>query len=217
MNILQIGANRGNDDLTDIIRPYKAKIAKLILVEPLSVHNKALIKCYSGYPFTIENIAISESATTNQLSFYYHVEDGPGYEVSSLNREHILKHTVFNPKLTEKGIREESVNCLTINQLCDKHSILNLDLLFIDAEGIDDKLIFNIDFKSLTIANIIYENLHIDSGKVAQYLESKGYHVHKKFGKNGWSTLATRNQNHSRLKVRKNVFQKWFSLLRILK
>ena len=40
MVVVQIGANRGNDDFTEIIK--NKKIEKLILVEPLDFHNQSL-------------------------------------------------------------------------------------------------------------------------------------------------------------------------------
>ena len=45
MNIIQIGANRGNDDLSSIIG--KTQPTKLVLVEPVKLHNTALLNYYS--------------------------------------------------------------------------------------------------------------------------------------------------------------------------
>lgn len=192
MNIIQIGSNKGNDDLTPIILAYSEIIENLILVEPLSVHFSDLKECYKNVKHIIEQAAITDDESIKNLTFYYHKEDGPGYEVASLNKEHILKHVIFNPKLTEDGIIEEFVPCYTINNLLDKYNLLNIDILFIDAEGFDDKLIKSIDFEKYNITNIIYENLHIDNNSIINYLVSKGYSINKNWGSNGWSSLAVK-------------------------
>lgn len=192
MNVIQIGSNKGNDDLTKLIFPYKSLINKLILIEPLSVHHHSLTECYKDYPYIIEQIAITPNNNLKSLSFYYNIHDGPGYEVASLSKEHILKHVVFNPKLTEDGIKEEIVPCMTINQLCEKHNIKDIDILFIDAEGFDDVIIKSIDFEKLNIINLIYENLHINNNEIIVYLNSKNYDVQSNWGSNGWSSLAVK-------------------------
>lgn len=193
MNIVQIGSNKGNDDLTPIVKEYSEIITNLILVEPLSVHFTSLKECYKDTKHIIEQAAITDDESVKELTFFYHKEDGPGYEVASLNKEHILKHVIYNPKLTIDGIVEELVPCYTINTLLDKHDLLDIDILFIDAEGFDDKLIKSINFGKYNIINIIYENLHINNDDTISYLNSKGYNIDKNWGSNGWSSLAVKS------------------------
>jgi hypothetical protein len=58
MNIVQIGTCIANDDLTNLIG--KKQPDKLILVEPLSIHNNQINECYNWVEnIYIENIAIS--------------------------------------------------------------------------------------------------------------------------------------------------------------
>lgn len=192
MNIVQIGSNKGSDDLMHIVLENRSEISKLILVEPLSVHHEQLSRCYQGIPFTIEKIAIVANPNQKEISFYYHRNDGPGYEVASLSREHILKHAYCNPNLTESGIVEEKVPCLTVAQLLDRHQISVVDLLFIDAEGFDDVLIKSIDLNNYNIKNIVYENLHINKNELESYLKDRGYSITPKWGANGWSTWAVK-------------------------
>jgi FkbM family methyltransferase len=188
MIIAQIGSNKGYDELTGLIENSlgKSAVRKLILVEPLDVHHDSLRKCYDGLPYVIEQLAISDSETSKTLTFYYHTEDGPGYEVSSLKKEHILKHSRY----TEDGLREVAVPCLTLNQLLEKHGAYTVDILFIDAEGFDDKIISSINFEKYNVINIIYENLHINKRPTIELLHSKGYDIQPRWGLNGWSTLA---------------------------
>ena len=173
-----------------IVFENRSQISKLILVEPLSVHHEQLSRCYQGFPYVMEKVAIVEKMNQKEISFFYHINDGPGYEVASLSREHILKHASINPNLTESGIVEEKVPCLTVAQLLDRHQISSVDLLFIDAEGFDDVIIKSIDFSRYQINNIVYENLHINKNDLENYLKTRGYSVTPKWGKNGWSTWA---------------------------
>jgi hypothetical protein len=93
LSIVQIGANRGNDDLTQIIRslPSSNLVGRLVLVEPLSVHHEALRTCYVDYSPEILAVAIGGNEQA-AATFYYHLDDGPLYEVASLDKAHIQKH-----------------------------------------------------------------------------------------------------------------------------
>jgi|LakMenEpi03Aug12_release.lakeMendotaPanAssembly.Ray.scaffolds.fasta_scaffold579945_2 FkbM family methyltransferase len=191
MNIVQIGTNIANDDLTNLLQPYKLVINKFIAVEPLEVHNPLINKCYLDIPqLIIENIAITPISTNELLTFYYHIEDGPEFQVASTDKNHILKHVVSNPKLIEEGIIELKVKCLTLTELFDKYDLSTIDILFIDAEGLDFELIKSINFEKYKILNIIYEHLHINGEEAILFLESKGYHTIRNYGFNGWSHAA---------------------------
>ena len=193
MNIVQIGTNKGNDDVTNLIRQYSSVLDKFIAVEPLNIHHSSIRDCYKDIPqLIIEEIAITPNPSKEKLTFYYHKEDGPGFEVASTSKEHILKHVIFNSKLTEDGIVELKVNCLTLNELFKKYNLVDIDVLYIDAEGLDFELIKSIDFEEFNIINIIYEHLHIDGEKAIKFLESKGYSTIRNFGHNGWSHAAVK-------------------------
>jgi len=62
MIAVQIGANRGNDDFTQIIK--NKKIEMLILVEPLDFHNESLNECYKE----IKNKVIKNLIITNNIN-----------------------------------------------------------------------------------------------------------------------------------------------------
>jgi FkbM family methyltransferase len=191
MNIIQIGANRANDDVTPVVNHHSSILNKFIAVEPLTVHHSAIKECYKHIPqLIIEGVAITPTPAQESLSFYYHKEDGPKYEVASTEKSHILKHVIYNPKLTEDGLVELEVDCLTLNQLFDKHELTTVDMLYIDAEGLDFELIKSIDFSKFSIVNIIYEHLHIDGEEAIKFLESKGYSTIRNCGHNGWSHAA---------------------------
>ena len=184
MNMIQIGANRGNDDLSSIIG--KTQPTKLVLVEPVKLHNTALLNYYSWVKnISIENLAIEEKTGKN-IKFYYHIDDKPGYEVSSIIKEHIVpKHYHSND-----GIRSFMVKTININDLFKKYNLVDIDILFIDAEGYDYKIISNINFEKYNIKKLYFENLHLENQDIYKNLEDKGYKIDKHVGLNGWSSLA---------------------------
>jgi|TARA_B110000967_G_scaffold36507_1_gene35740 FkbM family methyltransferase len=167
-NIIQIGANDGVrfDILNSYIKKYKTKS---ILVEPIKENYEKLKKNYEDCNFiSFENSAIS---TNNEISFLYKVNEKyiknyddhiPG--ITSFNKEHLLKHGVKN-----RHIICENVSSINMKDLIIKHRLNSLDLLYVDAEGYDGKII--IDFLTTTnikpviilefihIKNIIFESL----------------------------------------------------------
>lgn len=183
LNIVQIGSYKGNDDLTNIVKSYSPKeINKIILIEPQKEFNQFLIDCYEEYNFFIENIVITPNQNENKIKFYTCVEDH-NKEISSIVKSHLSKHG-------QNNFIESEFNCLTINDLLIKHNITNLDLLFIDAEGIDDKIIKSIDFNMFNIKKIFYENLHINNQDLILFLTSKNYLINQNKLTNEWSNEA---------------------------
>ena len=183
MKIVQLGVCVGNDDLTNLIGETQPEI--LILIEPMEIHNNKINECYGWVKNKfIENIAITTD-DKEEMSFYYHQNDGPLYEVASNNKSHILKHG-YNVE----GIKELIVKTSTINNLLSNYHLENLDILFIDTEGLDDLIIKSIDFNKFNITEIYFENLHLTQHDIYEFLENKGYEVTKSWGLNGWSSVA---------------------------
>lgn len=189
MDIIQIGSNKGSDDLTEIIFKNKERLRKVILVEPMSNHHSQLKECYEEIPIIIEEIAITDDLRLNKMPLFFSLRNAPNFEVASFSKEH-LKKCGFGEEIVEK-----EVNCMTINQLMERHEIRVLNMLFIDAEGLDDRIIRSIDFKRYEIKEIIYENLHTNSNeKLIHFLSRKNYHTISNCGLNGWSNRATKEK-----------------------
>ena len=194
MIVVQIGANQGNDELTELLKDKH--IEKLILVEPLDIHNDNLKQCYSNIKEVyIENIAIIDDPNQKEVSFYFHKEDrieyGWGnYEISTLDKNHILKHGK-----TEEGIVEIRVPSMTINKLLDKYSLKDIDILFMDVEGFDHNILSSVDYNKFNIKDLYFENLHLkDKNQTEEFIKSKGFQIiDPAFGKGGWSTHIRNN------------------------
>ncbi len=185
MNIVQIGANVGNDDLSQIIGNNQPN--KLILVEPMSLHNNSLLNHYNWIDnLIIENVVI-DVESNKDVEFFYHLDDGPLYEVASLSKEHIyVRHTQLSPDRISSLI----LKTITIDDLFMKHNLNDIDILFIDAEGHDDTIIRSINFNKINIKKIYFENLHLKDNSIYEYLISQGYQITEKVGTYGWSSVA---------------------------
>lgn len=189
MNIVQIGANKGFDDVTELIKGKN--ISKLVLVEPFDEHNKSLEECYKEINnVTIQNIIIQDDPSINECSIFYHTDDSNhnnAFELASLNKTHSLK---IRGQYTEDGIIERKLKCMTINQLFDYHGLTEIDLLFIDTEGYDCKIIKSLNFEQYKIKELYYENLHCDVQEIREYIKSKGFEIHPNVMSHGWSDKA---------------------------
>ena len=170
MIIVQLGANKGNDKLTEFVNNNHKIIDKLILVEPIPFHIEDLKNCYShlGDKVIIENVAIKlPNNIDNEMILYYHVDDQPRYEVASFDYFHVFKHygTSINTKTFEGLIKHIAVPTMTLNELLNKHEIRNLDWLLIDIEGLDGDVIETFDWGNYNIKRIDVEHIHWETNK----------------------------------------------------
>jgi FkbM family methyltransferase len=167
MKIIQIGANKGHDDVYNFLTG-SVGIDFVLLVEPLSFHIEDLKKCYKDFQNVyIEQVAVVPKEQEGKIKIYYNPADGPGYEISSLD---------LNSAGGENNTKFEEVEAKTLTQLLDKYKITQLDFLFIDAEGSDDDIVMSLDLDKYSIKYIEYEHLHVKHGNsINTFLESKGY------------------------------------------
>ena len=160
--LIQIGANDGLsfDELNFFIKKYETKS---LLVEPIRENFNLLKKNYKNLDFiTFENSAIS---INEEISYLYKVDSRHMQKygshipaIPSFDKKHLINHGVKN-----QHIVSEKVNSITILDLINKHKFYNLDLLFIDTEGYDGKIVN--DFLSNVSARpiIIFEYIHIEN------------------------------------------------------
>ena len=161
-SIVQIGANDGVrfDELNEFINEYKIQS---LLVEPIkSNFEKLKIKYYDVDFVKLENSAI---LINEQVSYLYKVDNNhlihydnhiPG--ITSFDKNHLVKHGV-----KKKHIIKEKVNSINIKELLNKYNIKNLDLLYIDAEGYDGKIVIDFLMNTNLKPIIIFEYIHINN------------------------------------------------------
>ena len=160
--LIQIGANDGLsfDELNFFIKKYKTKS---LLVEPIKENFNLLKENYKKLDFIkFENSAIS---VNDEISYLYKVNSQHVQKygthipaIPSFDKKHLINHGV-----KKEHIVSEKVNSITILDLINKHKFNNLDLLFIDTEGYDGKIVN--DFLSTVNARpiIMFEYIHIDN------------------------------------------------------
>lgn len=164
--ILQIGSNDGKtgDPIFPLIltkRNWKA-----IFVEPVPFLFNRLKQNYGTHSrFVFENVAINDG---NEQVFYFvkqeaieHLPELPIWydQLGSFNKDNILKHL---DGILEQFIEEITLQGITLNNLLEKNSITSLDLLHIDAEGYDWKILRQLNLKHIKPTIILFEHKHLD-------------------------------------------------------
>ena len=160
-SLIQIGANDGmsHDHLHNVIKQFRLES---LLLEPIKKYFLDLQNNYSNY----DNVRFENSALSinNEILFLYKVN--PEYfnkygtlsrGISSFYKEHLLKHGI-----KEKHIIQEKVNQISFDELLRKHNINSFDLLLIDTEGYDCRIVNDFFLKVKKIRPIIiFEWSHI--------------------------------------------------------
>tara|TARA_Y100000996_G_C22241825_1_gene528023 strand:+ start:118 stop:645 length:528 start_codon:yes stop_codon:yes gene_type:complete len=138
------------------------------LIEPVEYNLRELKQRTKKNPnITIEEIAISDKDET--VPFYCvkrssmerlkkHWSSGIG----SFNKHHLLNHRNKNFNILDEDIETFDVKCLSFSSLIKKYSITSIGKLLIDVEGAENKIMNSINFKEISIENIIFEKKHFD-------------------------------------------------------
>lgn len=194
---VQIGANDGvqGDPIRRFVLEYHWRG---VLVEPLPGAFAQLQQNYRGQAdLQFENAAIASQSGHTTLYFVENAERLVSFcgVLASFSREHILKFRWAVPNI-ELWIKEISVPCITWEELLKKYHITQIDLLCIDTEGFDYKVIQQVRFDQLRPAAILYEHAHLsgaDRRACLQLLRSHGYTIRNIFG----DTLAYESSRES--------------------
>jgi FkbM family methyltransferase len=192
---LQIGSSDGvqNDPIRELILRNESWSG--IFVEPLKGPFEELKRNYGGSArFVFENAAVGMAEGT--AKFFYFPKDKvatlqniPGWyeQVGSLDREYLLKR---DPGL-EPHIVSVEVECLRIDRLLERNRAPRVDLLHIDAEGHDYKILSQWDFAGHKPSVILYEHEHLSEAErrsARDLLARHGYRISRHYT----DTLAVR-------------------------
>lgn len=164
-NLVQIGSNDGisNDPL------YKHLVQNLwnaILVEPV--------------PHTFEKLKINYNKYKNRIKFENSIiSSSDGFEYFySLNKKSLHKYPIHANQLSsltddvilllkpeypnvEKDIIKSILPSITFDSLIKKYSFNKVDLIHIDVEGNDDKIIASINMEKYQPDIVIFEHIHL--------------------------------------------------------
>ena len=160
-SLIQIGANDGKrfDEISKFIK--KNNELKAILVEPVKKYFEELKKSYKDFKnIKFENSAISKN---NEINSLYCVKDKflKNYQdhIKGIN-SHKIKH-LLNHNVKESHIEKIKVETLTFQSLIKKYDLTEIDLLYIDVEGYDDKIVIDFLDNSKLRPILIFEYIHI--------------------------------------------------------
>ena len=180
--VVCIGAYDGieNDPVSEFIR---SKPCEAVLIEPQKEVFRRLAANYKEFEhFQLINKAIDNSS--GQRTLYLASNQGddlPDWveQLASFDESHIHKHETMAPGVS-KNIRREIVETITFDDLREQYSLNRIDILQIDAEGLDDKIISWIPFNSFKPNLIIFEVAHLNDNArqdTFEYLRKKGYRI----------------------------------------
>jgi FkbM family methyltransferase len=179
---VNVGAFDGlaTDPISRFVRSHECRG---ILLEPQPAVYARLCANYSAHPqCTPVNAAIDERSGSRTLYYVAAGDSGlPAWteQIASFTREHVVKHEAQAPGLSEH-IRTREIQTLSFHDLLDRFQLRAIDVLQIDAEGMDGQLLSWFPFERLRPGVLHYEAMHLSSDEhraVRKRLEGFGYFV----------------------------------------
>ncbi len=180
--VLSVGAFDGlaNDPIGKFARSHDCRG---IMIEPQPEVFDRLCANYRDFPgIRPLNVAIGRVSGTLPL---YQVPAGAAglpewtEQLASFEREHLLKHESDVPGLTAH-IRAIEVSVLSFADLLDRYDVRRIDVLQVDAEGMDARLLAWFPFERMRPAILHYETAHMsatEKSETRNRLETFGYQV----------------------------------------
>jgi FkbM family methyltransferase len=163
LRFVQIGSNDGkaNDPLSASVRSHRWTG---VLVEPIPRLFERLKENYAGTPgLEFANLAISSEPGTITM---FTVGTRPGdpdwaEQLASLDRSVVMKHAYALPDLEGRIVPVE-VASVRLPDLIASHGLETVDLLHVDAEGLDYEIISQVDLNaSWAPRYLIFETKHM--------------------------------------------------------
>lgn len=181
---VQIGAHEGRAG--DPISLYiKRDGWQGLLVEPVRELFERLRDHYRDLDgLAFENVAVAEEDGSRP---FFRLVDAAGdvYELAdslgSLDRSVLLSHEEQVPGI-EDFVEEIEVPCSSFDTLLRRHEIEHIDLLHLDTEGYDGRLLAAFPWDRLAPQVVIYEHAHLADDErraTEQMLRRRGYLLHR--------------------------------------
>jgi FkbM family methyltransferase len=177
-----VGAFDGfaNDPISRFVRTHECRG---ILLEPQPAVYARLCENFRAFPqCKLLNAAVDAVSGSREI---YYVPRGSGAlpewteQIASFQREHVLKHEAQAPGLAGH-IRSQIIPTISFDDLLDSFDLRSIDVLQIDAEGMDAQLLAWFPFHLLRPSLLHYETAHMsieEHRAVRARLERLGYSV----------------------------------------
>lgn len=181
--IVQIGSNDGvtGDPIYQLA--LKNDRSMVLLVEPVPyLFEKLKFNYPESKRFIFENVAINDGS---KQTFYFvnknavdELEKLPHWydQLGSFYKENILKHL---DGVLESHIEEIDIDGISLTELFERNDVRSLDLLHIDTEGYDWKILSQLDLNKYKPTIILLEHKHLrnEEKEEAIFLLNKGYRI----------------------------------------
>jgi FkbM family methyltransferase len=181
---VEIGANDGEQH--DHLRPFILSRAwSGLMVEPVPYVFERLRRNYAELDQVVTaNVAIADR--DGRLPFYHLVSPDEDERASlpdwydgigSFSRDAVLGHARHIPDV-ERRIVERDVEALTFESLCNRHGVEAVDLILIDTEGYDSRILRSIDLAKYRPRLVVFEHFHLspeDRAACGAHLAAAGY------------------------------------------
>lgn len=153
---VQIGTHNGDDDFNKLVK--KENPDYVVLVEPNSDMVDHILENYSYITekdkVKIETAAINTKSGPCEVVIPKEPIPQPDGSLCELGTTHYSLLPMDDWGDEFNSIKVEG---MTFSELCEKHSITEIDYLQIDTEGFDSQIILSIDFDRVNIKKIQYE------------------------------------------------------------
>ena len=194
---VQVGSNDGlqGDPIHDLIINHKTWAG--IFIEPVDFLFQRLEKNYGDADrFVFENVAIGNEKGTKR---FFYVSDKAKDELElpywhdqlgSFDKNHIRQSLGDQ---VSPYIIEEDIECLPLQEVLDRNQVTAIDLIHIDTEGFDYKVLSQVDLGIYKPSVILFEHKHLVGGeleKANSLLKKAGYRLFEY----GGDTLAVRRR-----------------------
>lgn len=179
---LIVGAYDGltNDPISRFVRSHPCTG---ILVEPQPAVYERLRANLCAFPqFQLLNAAVDEvSGTRTMYTVPAGNHDLPEWteQIASFQREHVEKHEAHAPGVIA-AMRSQEIPAISFDDLLDRFHLRALDVLQIDAEGMDAQLLRWFPFQRIKPGVLHYETVHLqpeEHSAIRSYLTGLGYFV----------------------------------------
>jgi FkbM family methyltransferase len=163
LTVVQVGAFDGitGDPLHDFITKHPVHG---VLVEPQPALFRRLQSTYGNCAhLSLVNAAVAEEDGVGVMYSVRQDAIGPDWmhQLASFDKETVLKHKQYLPEL-ESFIETIRVPCLSPQSLLQAQRIENVDVLVVDTEGYDAKIIRGFRKAQIRPAVIHFEHAHLD-------------------------------------------------------
>lgn len=181
---VKVGANDGLtlDPCSDLL--VADERWKGLLIEPVPfLFSRLQANFGDSSRFQLEQVAVGPAG---EYPFYYVDEsakaefpDLPGHfdQLGSFDKDHIAKH--FGDLLA-KHVRYVSIRAEPLNDILARHGIAECDLLHVDTEGFDFKVLSTLDFSMVKPKSIYVEHKHLSRSErrsLLKMLKAHSYEV----------------------------------------